>query len=78
MDDKHRGGSHGWLFPIVALVLLSKAMHHGRRHRAWMGAAGPEGDSGAGFRVPPRIESMLDAWHERAHRATDPAEAPTA
>jgi hypothetical protein len=32
------------------------------------------GDMEAGaFRLPPRIESMLDAWHTRAHKKTDAA-----
>jgi hypothetical protein len=36
--------------------------HHGRfGHRGWSGG-------GDGFRLPPRIESALDAWHARAHQ----------
>ena len=36
--------------------------HHGRfGHRGWS-------DGGDGFRLPPRIESALDAWHDRAHQ----------
>jgi hypothetical protein len=32
------------------------------------------GDMEAGtFRLPPRIESMLDSWHTRAHKTTDAA-----
>jgi hypothetical protein len=37
-----------------------------------------EADPRAGFRLPPKIESMLDAWHTRAHEATEPTEPPTA
>lgn len=75
MNDKQRGG-HGWLFPLIGIVLVSKAMrHHGRRHRAWLGGHGTEGEMAGGFRLPPKIESMLNAWHEQAHRATASAEA---
>jgi hypothetical protein len=36
--------------------------HHGRfGHRGWS-------DGREGFRLPPRIESALDAWHDRAHQ----------
>ena len=49
---------------------------HGR-HRFY----GPESDATAraGFRLPPRIEWMLDTWHARAHQAAGPADsvAPT-
>lgn len=43
---------------------------HGR-HRF----AGPDGDPVAapGFRLPPRIEWMLDTWHARAHAAQEPS-----
>ncbi len=45
--------------------------HHGRlRHRGW--SAGRDG-----FRLPPRIEAALDAWHARAHQETDSAEPQT-
>ena len=33
----------------------------GSAHRGWS-------DGGDGFRLPPRIESALDAWHDRAHQ----------
>jgi hypothetical protein len=36
--------------------------HHGRSaRRGWSGR-------GDGFRLPPRIEAALDAWHARAHQ----------
>jgi hypothetical protein len=36
--------------------------HHGRSaRRGWSGG-------GDGFRLPPRIEAALDAWHARAHQ----------
>jgi hypothetical protein len=42
--------------------------------------AGPESAAAArdGFRMPPRIEWMLDAWHTRAHQADEPTETATA
>jgi hypothetical protein len=75
VNDRQRTGGHGWLVPLIGVVLLSKAMHHGRRRRAWM-HAGADGAAAAGFRLPPKIEAILDAWHSQAHQATSPAEAP--
>jgi hypothetical protein len=45
--------------------------HHARFGRRGWSATGD------GFRLPPRIESALDAWHTRAHQATPSAETPT-
>lgn len=51
-------------------------------HRGW--AAGPAGTGEAGaeersdFRLPPRIQAYLTAWHEQAHRESDAGEAPSA
>jgi hypothetical protein len=45
---------------------------HSRRgfgRREWMADDG-------GFRLPPKIEAMLDAWHTRAHEQSDHDEAP--
>ena len=44
--------------------------HGGLRRRGW--SAGRDG-----FRLPPRIESALDAWHARAHRETASTETQT-
>lgn len=46
---------------------------HGHRH-----FAGPGFDASARgeFRLPPRIEWMLDTWHTRAHQAADEAAEP--
>jgi hypothetical protein len=48
---------------------------HGR-HRF----SGRDGDpaAGASFRLPPKIEWMLDTWHTRAHAAQEPAEGQSA
>jgi hypothetical protein len=45
---------------------------HGARfaHRGW--SAGRDG-----FRLPPKIEAALDAWHDRAHQETASVEPPT-
>ena len=45
-------------------------------HRRFGGAMG-EADPREGFRLPPRIESMLDAWHTRAHETSEPTEPTT-
>jgi hypothetical protein len=45
--------------------------HHARFGRGkWTGRGGA-------FRLPPRIESALDAWHARAHQETVSTEPPT-
>ena len=79
---------------IPATVLMAKAMHHrrmsseqgwgpgswaGRRgHHGWAGRAGAEGDATGEFRLPPKIESILNTWHDQAHRVADSAESTTA
>jgi hypothetical protein len=51
----------------------------GRRGRhGWGGPAGAEGDATREFRLPPKIESMLNTWHIQAHQAIDSAESPIA
>jgi hypothetical protein len=77
------------LVPVVAIIAKS-AMHrramwesgwsgpgdpgrgHGH-HRRFGGGEGPGGGPGT-FRLPPRIEWMLETWHTRAHQATEPSE----
>ncbi len=48
---------------------------HGRHRFAGPDAAPRDRDA---FRLPPRIERMLDAWHARAHQVAAPADAPAA
>jgi hypothetical protein len=67
-DHHHHDGSHRWLLLIPVTMLMAKAMHRGRRHRAWMTGPTVDGDPATGFRLPPRIEATLNAWHEQAHR----------
>jgi hypothetical protein len=45
------------------------------RHSGFEG--GEEAAEGRGFRLPPKIEWMLDTWHTRAHQATEAAEPTT-
>lgn len=69
---RHRAmRAHGW---------GPGAFGPGLGHHAW---SNPEGegkgpDGRADFRLPPRIESFLNAWHKQAHRAADSGEAPSA
>jgi hypothetical protein len=49
-----------------------------RSHHGWVGARGADGTSTTEFRLPPKIDTILKAWHDRAHQAVDLAEAPTA
>ena len=82
------------LIPAVALVARAARRHHQmmwdeigepgtamphRRHGRHR-FSGPESDAAGhdGFRLPPRIEWMLDTWHTRAHQAAEPADAPSA
>jgi len=49
---------------------------HGHRHPYRFGGRGGPFDERGELRLPPRIESMLQSWHERAHSAdadADPA-----
>jgi hypothetical protein len=98
MHDKRRGGHGVWPFLLIpAAVMTAKAMRRHRMahgwvgseaigrhgHRGWAGSVGPDGEPG--FRLPPKIEAVLDSWHTKAHQAapsadTEPGsgEAPTA
>ena len=88
-ETQTRGGpSLGLLLAIPAVVIIAKAAMH---RRAMMGSgwtgpggrgyghhrfAGPDGEMGRReFRLPPRIEGALDAWHTRAHEAHDTTKA---
>jgi hypothetical protein len=72
-----KGPNLGILLLIPAVLIIAKAGRHRREmmEQAWNGSAGsgPHGGIGArSFRLPPRIEAALDAWHTRAHQAPDP------
>lgn len=49
----------------------------GYRHHGHFGAGDGDPDQRAAFRLPPRIESMLETWHTRAHQTADTTEPPT-
>jgi hypothetical protein len=49
---------------------------HGRPRR--FGGWDPEAAEPAAFRLPPRMERMLDSWHTRAHGSTAATEPPAA
>ena len=82
------GPNLGLLLAIPAVVIIAKAAMHRRAmmESGWSGSGGPgghvygrhgfagsDGEMGRrAFRLPPRIEAALDAWHTRAHQAADP------
>jgi hypothetical protein len=43
----------------------------GHRHPGRFGRGEGTADDRGAYRLPPRIESMLDSWHTRAHQSTD-------
>jgi len=90
---RSRGPNRGLLLLIPAALILAKAAKHRRQAmwapadgEAGVGGA-PYGRARFarggwtagrhGFRLPPRIESALDAWHARAHEETGSAEPTT-
>jgi len=80
MHERRHGNGPGLglLLLIPAAVIIAKGASRRRAmwHAGW-------GDSGEGrpdpstFRLPPRIEWMLETWHTRAHQRTDAADATT-
>ena len=81
------------LIPAAAIVLHAAKRHHAmmwdeiggpesaaprRRHGHHGSAADSDTAARDGFRLPPRIEWMLDTWHTRAHQAAEPKDAPSA
>jgi hypothetical protein len=84
-----RGPNWALLLLIPAAVIVAKGVAHRRAmwESGWApeGAAGHGpghghqrrfgGDMEAGkFRLPPKIEGMLDTWHTRAHAKTEAAD----
>ena len=84
-----RGPNVGLLLAIPAVVIIAKAAMHRRAmmESGWSGPggrgygyghhrfAGADGETGPrAFRLPPRIEAALGAWHTRAHEAADTSE----
>jgi hypothetical protein len=90
MNEKCGGGNpNRWLLLLIPVSLMMVAKSH-RRHMAWghgwehgrgFGHVAPGGGPGSPadtFRLPPKIEAILESWHTRAHAATDATEPPTA
>ena len=87
-ETQTRGGPNlGLLLAITAVVIIAKAAMHRRAmmESGWSGPggrgygyghhrfAGADGEEGPRtFRLPPRIEAALGAWHTRAHEASEP------
>ena len=82
-----RGPNLGLLLAIPAVVIIAKAVMHRRAmmESGWSGPGGrgyghhrfarADGEMGPrAFRLPPRIEAALDAWHSRAHQASGSTE----
>jgi hypothetical protein len=78
-----KGPNLGLLLLIPAAVIIAKGMRHrramwesgwtpsgaGGRGYGHHGPFGSEGEAAArSFRLPPKIEWMLDTWHSRAHQ----------
>jgi hypothetical protein len=55
----------------------SWAAGRGYGHHARFGGSEAAADGPSEFRLPPKIEWMLDTWHTRAHQAADATEPPT-
>jgi hypothetical protein len=58
---------------------LGYAGHGYRHHGAAFAGTESDADPRAAFRLPPKIEWMLDSWHTRAHEtleSSDPTDAP--
>ncbi len=76
----------------VAVILAKGAMHrramwesargpsvgsgHGYGHHAGFAEARTTADGRTAFRLPPKIEWILDSWHTRAHQTADSPEPP--
>ena len=89
---QRRGPGPALLLLIPAALLIAKGAKH--RRAMWThGGQGPAGygfghhhrfdrgdvDPRIGFRLPPKIEQALDAWHTAAHAptaTTEPGAAP--
>ena len=89
-ETQTRGGPNlGLLLAIPAVVIIAQAAMHRRAmmEAGWSGPggrgygyghhrfAGADAEMGPrAFRLPPRIEAALGAWHTRAHEVSEPTE----
>jgi hypothetical protein len=87
-----RGPNRALLLVIPAAMIVAKVVRHrramlesgwtpsaatGHRH-GHEGRFGGKGEAAVGsFRLPPKIEWMLDTWHTRAHQKSDSMEPET-
>ena len=83
MTENHerRGPNPALLLLIPAALIIAKGARrrramwasggYGPHHRHGFGPAGFDAEGRSGFRLPPRIESALDAWHTRVHEAAE-------
>jgi hypothetical protein len=78
----NRTPNWGLLLLVPAVFIVAKAARHhramweGSEYHARFGGADGVADARATFRLPPKLEWMLDTWHTRAHQAagsTEPA-----
>ena len=78
-DNQGRRGPGLWPLLLIPLVIFI-AKGASRRRAMWastggygrqpgFGHGGPSAEERAAFRLPPKIEWMLEAWHTRAHEA---------
>src|SRR5262245_23059617 len=90
MQQRRQDGRRVWPFVLIPVSIVAlKAMrrrrmaqwglgpeamgHHG--HGGYGRSAGSRGmEGGPAFRLPPKIESVLEAWHTRAHQGGEPAD----
>jgi hypothetical protein len=85
MNEKSGERRKNWklLLLVPAAVILAKGAKRRRAmwESAWAGSAAGHGRGAAegqdSFRLPPKIEGMLDAWHTRAHQTAEPTDPPT-
>ena len=76
MNERRRGGSHKGLLLLIpaAEVFAVAGVGMGHPHRF---GGGRTPDERGEFRLPPRIEWMLETWHTRAHGQEQAAESQT-
>lgn len=76
-DNQGRRGPGLWPLLLIPLAIFI-AKGASRRRAIWaadggvghehrFGARGFDPEGRTGFRMPPKIEAALDAWHDRAH-----------
>jgi hypothetical protein len=86
MSEKSADRRANWKFLLLvpAVMIIAKGA---KRRRAMWGSGWDASAAGHGhgvaegqnsFRLPPKIEWMLDTWHTRAHEATESTDPPTA